>query len=238
MVKKLRKRYVGLILVVVLLLSAFTYYLAVNRNSRDMSVKQKILRAVYPVFTSVTRMFGKNSEVLTNSNYVRPSQSLYDLHIKLNSGSDLQLSNLAGKKILFVNTASDCGYTGQYDELQKLQSRFAGKLQVIGFPANDFSEQEKGSDEQIMQFCKLNYGITFPLSVKSVVVQTPEQHPVFRWLSDKSQNGWNSKAPSWNFSKYLVDEHGVLTHYFDPSVNPLGTEVIDAIIKPAALNPA
>lgn len=226
---QLRKRYVGLIVVVALLVSAFTYYTIVNRNSKDMSVKQKILKAVYPVFTSVTRLFGKNSEVLLNTEHIRPAVPLYDLSVKLNSGSELHLKDLAGKKILLVNTASDCGYTGQYDELQQLQTRFAGKLQIIGFPANDFSEQEKGSDEQIMQFCKLNYGITFPLSVKSVVVKSPEQHPVFSWLSDRSRNGWNDKTPSWNFSKYLVDEEGVLTHYFDPSVSPLGSEVINAI---------
>ena len=230
---KVRKRYVGLIVVVVLLVSAFTYYVVVNRNSKDMTVKQKILKAVYPVFTSVTRMFGKNSDLLVNKDHKGPATSLYGLSVKLNSGSELQLKDLAGKKILLVNTASDCGYTGQYEELQQLQTKFAGKLQIIGFPANDFSEQEKGSDEQIMQFCKLNYGITFPLSVKSVVVKTPEQHPVFKWLSDQSLNGWNDKAPSWNFSKYLVDEHGVLTHYFDPSVSPLGSEVMDAISQPA-----
>jgi glutathione peroxidase len=194
-----------------------------------MTGKQKVMKAVYPLLTGVTRLFGKRSDVFMNRENKAPVVSIYDLPVKLNSGSQLDLKELKGKKILFVNTASDCGYTRQYEELQELQNKYAGRLQVIGFPANDFSEQEKGSDEEIMKFCKLNYGISFPLSTKTVVVKTVSQNAVFRWLSDKSRNGWNDKAPSWNFSKYLVDENGMLTHYFDPSVSPLGQEVIRAV---------
>ncbi|RYF49388.1 MAG: glutathione peroxidase, partial [Cytophagaceae bacterium] len=185
-----------------------------------MTGKQKVMKAIYPLITGITRLFGKNSDVYVNPNNKMPATSLYDLPVQLNSGSELKLKDLTGKKILIVNTASDCGYTRQYEELQQLQTKFAGKLQVIGFPANDFSEQEKGTDEEIMRFCKLNYGITFPLSTKTVVIKSGSQNPVFRWLSEKSLNGWNDKAPSWNFSKYLIDENGMLTHYFDPSVSP------------------
>ena len=103
------------------------------------------------------------------------------------------------------------------------------KLVVIGFPANDFKEQEKGNDEQIARFCKLNYGVTFPLAKKSSVVKGPGQNVIFRWLSDKTMNGWNIQAPSWNFSKYLIDERGLLIGYFDPSVTPDNPELQDLL---------
>ena len=224
-----RKKNIGLIILSTLVLSSVIYFFIVNRNSRTMTGKQKVMKAIYPLITGVTRLFGKNSDVFVNNDHKKPMKSIYDLAIKLNSGSGLNLQDLSGRKILIVNTASDCGYTRQYEELQQLQARYAGKLQVIGFPANDFSEQEKGTDEEIMQFCKLNYGISFPLSTKTVVIKSENQNPVFGWLSHKSLNGWNDKAPSWNFSKYLINEKGMLTHYFDPSVSPLGNEMIGAV---------
>ncbi|WP_315818648.1 glutathione peroxidase [Paraflavitalea speifideaquila] len=130
-----------------------------------------------------------------------------------------------------MNTASDCGYTNQYEDLQKLYETYKDKLVIIGFPANDFHEQEKGNDEEIAQFCKVNFGVSFPLAKKSVVIKSPEQNPVFGWLTHKALNGWNEQEPSWNFSKYLVNERGVLTHYFDPSVSPTSNVVITAIAK-------
>jgi glutathione peroxidase len=220
---------IALITMLIIVSAATAYYLIVNRNSKAMTGKQKVMKAIYPMITGVTRLFGKNSDVFTNTEGKKPVRSIYELPVLLNSGSQLNLKDLAGKKILIVNTASDCGYTRQYEELQQLQDRYAGKLQVIGFPANDFSEQEKGTDEEIMQFCKLNYGITFPLSTKTVVIKSSGQNSVFKWLTEKELNGWNDKAPSWNFSKYLINEKGVLTHYFDPSVSPLGNDVIHAL---------
>ena len=166
---------------------------------------------------------------MKNEKGIQPSQSIYELNVSLNTGETIPLKQFAGKKILIVNTASDCGYTDQYDELQQLYNQQEKKLVVIGFPANDFKQQEKGSDEQIAEFCRLNYGITFPLSKKSVVIKSAEQNPVFRWLTDKSLNGWNDKEPTWNFSKYLIDEQGVLTHYFDPAVSPLSKDVLSTL---------
>jgi glutathione peroxidase len=99
------------------------------------------------------------------------------------------------------------------------------KLVVIGFPANDFQEQEKGSDEEISEFCRINYGVTFPLASKSVVVKNEEQHPVFKWLTDKSKNGWNDQAPEWNFSKYLVAPDGKLLGYYGTAVSPLDIKI-------------
>ena len=160
--------------------------------------------------------------------------SIYDLNVQLNNGKQVSLEQYKGKKLLLVNTASNCGYTGQYDELQALYKKFEGRLEIIGFPANDFAEQEKGSDDEIAQFCKVNFGVTFPLVKKSVVIPSGEQHPVFQWLTKKEENGWNEQAPSWNFSKYLLDEKGNLTDYFDPSVSPLSTEVLNAVEKKEA----
>jgi glutathione peroxidase len=137
---------------------------------------------------------------------------------------------LKGKKVLLVNTASDCGYTNQYADLQKLFEKNSDRLIILGFPANDFKEQEKGTDEQIAQFCQINFGVTFPLAKKSSV-KGDHKNEIFKWLSEKNKNGWNSKQPSWNFSKYLVNEQGQLTHYFDPAVSPLSDEVIEAINK-------
>jgi glutathione peroxidase len=218
-----------LLSITVTLALAFTaYVLFVNRNTPDMTPRQKILRAVYPALTTVTRLLGSKSMMLHAPETIEPYHSIYDLSVTLNNGGTLPLSTLKGKKILFVNTASDCGYTAQYEDLQALHERLPG-LTIIGFPANDFKEQEKRSDEDIAAFCKINYGVTFPLARKSSVVKGKEQVDVFRWLSDHHQNGWNDQAPTWNFSKYLVNEQGHLTHYMDPSITPSSPEFRKAI---------
>jgi glutathione peroxidase len=223
--KKLKR----FLLVLILLIAAFAVYVEiVNRNSVNMTYRQKILKAVYPAFMWFTRLTGTNSAQLSNKDKT-PPVPFYTLNVKLNNGDSLDFSTLQGRKVLLVNTASDCGYTHQYEDLQALSEEFGQKLLVIGFPANDFKEQEKGTDEEIGAFCKKNYGVTFPLAQKAVVVKSANQHPVFQWLSDSAKNGWNSKVPSWNFSKYLVNEKGILTHYFDPSVSPTSEEVKAAI---------
>ncbi len=216
-------------LVLLFLIAAFAVYVEiVNRNSVNMTYRQKILKAIYPAFMWITRLTGTNSAKLSNKEKV-PPVPFASLKVKLNNGDTLDFASLQGKKVLLVNTASDCGYTHQYEDLQALTEAYGQKLLVIGFPANDFKEQEKGTDEEIGAFCKKNYGVTFPLSQKAVVVKSATQHPVFQWLSDSTMNGWNSKSPSWNFSKYLVNEKGILTHYFDPSVSPTSEEVKAAI---------
>lgn len=194
-----------------------------------MNSRQKILKAVYPFWMAFTKLIGKNTTVLKQEETAEPQQSLYDLQVQLNNGQMLPLSTYKGRKILLVNTASECGYTPQYTDLQKLYEQYNNKLVVIGFPANDFKEQESGTDEQIASFCQINFGVKFPLAKKSVVVKGQDQNPVFKWLTQKSQNGWNEKQPTWNFSKYLVDEGGRLTHYFDPSVEPMSSELVSAV---------
>ena len=194
-----------------------------------MSSRQAILKFFYPALLWYNKITNSKSLVLKNEHHVRPRQPIYDLNIELNNGRSLDLSTLRGKKILFINTASDCGYTNQYEQLQELFTRLPEKLMVIGFPANDFKQQEKGNDEEIAAFCKLNYGVTFPIAKKSTVKPGPNQNKIFQWLTHPDQNGWCSCQPSWNFSKYLVSEDGILTHYFDPAVSPLGEEMLGAL---------
>lgn len=196
-----------------------------------MTGRQRILKIVYPLWIAFTKLSGKNTQILANTRNVRPVQPIYDLSVPLNNGKVLPLNTYKGKKLLLVNTASNCGYTNQYDDLQKLCQQFNDQLEIIAFPANDFKEQENGSDSDIAQFCRVNFGVTFPLAKKSVVVKSVGQNNIFGWLTSKSKNGWNEKAPSWNFSKYLIDEQGTLTHYFDPSVSPLSDEVVKAVKK-------
>lgn len=196
-----------------------------------MTGRQRVLQIVYPLWIAFTKLLGKNTKILANARNVRPVQSIYDLSVPLNNGNALPLNTYKGRKLLLVNTASNCGYTNQYDDLQKLYQQFNNQLEIIAFPANDFKEQEKGSDSDIARFCKVNFGVTFPLAKKSVVVKSAGQNNIFNWLTSKAKNGWNEKAPTWNFSKYLLDEQGTLTHYFDPSVSPLSEEVLKAVKK-------
>lgn len=193
-----------------------------------MTIRQRILKTVYPLFIWYSKMKGKNAGNIKGKD-TQPGVSFYSLKGTAIDGKVLDFSSLEGKKVLLVNTASDCGYTGQYEGLEQLWREYRDQLMVIGFPANDFKEQEKGSNEDIAQFCKINYGVSFPLMQKSSVVSGPQQNPVYQWLTDPVKNGWNKEEPSWNFSKYLIDEKGELIHYFGPAVEPMSAELINAI---------
>jgi glutathione peroxidase len=188
------------------------------------SFRQKLLKKLYPLIMRLSGS-GRRGKVLENQKAAPAPTPFYDLASQLNSSKSLPFADLKGKKVLLVNTASNCGYTNQYEELQKLSEQYAGELVVLGFPANDFAEQEKDDDHTIEQFCQVNFGVSFPLMKKSVVVKQAGQHPVYQWLSNARLNGWNEQAPDWNFSKYLVSEDGRLTHYFGPAVSPLSETV-------------
>jgi glutathione peroxidase len=191
-----------------------------------MTVRQKLLKWIYPL---LIKLSGKKAIHLKNTAGQKPLQSFYNLETTLINGSVLSLEKYKGKKILIVNTASDCGYTPQYNELQKLYDQYKNHLEIIAFPSNDFKEQEKGSNDEIENFCKKNYGVDFLIAGKATVLKTSDQHPVFKWLSNKEINGWNDKAPVWNFSKFLINEQGVLMAYWGPAVTPLSKEVIKEI---------
>jgi glutathione peroxidase len=194
-----------------------------------MTGRQKIMKLIYPVLIKVGSRLGFKSKTMANYNAAKPIHSIFDLIVQLNSGKEIKLESYKGKKLLIVNTASNCGYTPQYEALQSLYEQFNPQLEIIGFPSNDFKEQEPGSDEEIAEFCKVNYGVSFPLVKKSRVVPGEGQHPVYAWLSSPEENGWCRQVPEWNFSKYLLNERGELTHYFAPGISPLDKTVVDAI---------
>lgn len=195
------------------------------------SFRQRTLQLFYPLIMRLAKA-GSRGKVLHNSKPSAGSTSFYDLHALRSNGQMLAFAELRGKYVLLVNTASNCGYTNQYQELQQLAEQYADQLVVLGFPANDFKEQEKDDDQTISRFCQVNFGVSFPLMKKSVVVKTTAQNPVYQWLTQPGQNGWNSHAPDWNFSKYLVGPDGRLTHYFGPAVSPL-SESVRAALAPA-----
>jgi glutathione peroxidase len=192
-----------------------------------MTSKQKFIKLIYPALEKITRLFKVNSKVL--SSQTPAVTSFYDLKAMMNNGQEYNFAQLKNKKVLIVNTASNCGYTPQYDDLEKLYELKKTDLEIIAFPANDFKEQEKDDDSTIAEFCKINFGVTFPLMKKAVVIKSDEQNNIFNWLTQKEKNGWNTKEPTWNFCKYLIDEKGNLTHFFEASVPPLGAEITNAI---------
>ncbi|GAB4396681.1 MAG: glutathione peroxidase [Microscillaceae bacterium] len=155
--------------------------------------------------------------------------SFYDFKLKsLEGNEEIDFARFKGKKVLLVNVASRCGFTPQYEKLQKLHEQYGEKVIVLGFPANNFGGQEPGSHEQIAEFCKKNYGVTFQMFEK-ISVKGEDQHPLYQWLSKKELNGWNDQAPGWNFCKYLVNEKGELMKFFASGVDPLGDDILGAI---------
>ncbi|MEI8110380.1 MAG: glutathione peroxidase [Chitinophagia bacterium] len=195
---------------------------------KDMTWRQSILRVGYPLLTLKEKWFPSQQNRLENKLSKQPAVSFFSLKANRNDGTELVFTELQGKMVLIVNTASNCGFTAQYEELEKLH-QLHKDLTILAFPANDFKQQEKGSDTDIANFCRVNYGVSFPLMAKTSVVKGSAQHPVFQWLSDATKNGWCNKAPVWNFSKYVINKEGVLTHFFSPQVSPLSDEVVRAI---------
>lgn len=152
----------------------------------------------------------------------------HDFTFNTIDGKPFSFNSFKGKKVLIVNTASKCGYTPQYADLQKLHEQYGEKVTVIGFPANNFGSQEPGSNDQISSFCSKNYGVTFQMFEK-ISVKGSDIHPLYIWLSDKNQNGWNDQTPNWNFCKYLIDEDGKLLKFYGSSVKPLSDEIISQL---------
>ena len=195
-----------------------------------MTVRQRLLKSIYPLWMLYAKLKPRHAVSEQPPVTVSPSDPIYDLSFTALDGREIDMKDFAGKKILVVNTASDCVYTSQYADLQALYNKYKGRLTVIAFPSNEFKQQEKGSAEEIADFCS-GYGLKFPVSSKSFVRKGSSQHPVFQWLTTPEKNGWNSIEPGWNFSKYLLDEKGNLTHVFGPAIPPLGRELKEAINK-------
>jgi glutathione peroxidase len=165
-----------------------------------------------------------------NAQDKKSKTDFYQLNFTSLDGREIDFSQFKGKKVLIVNTASKCGFTKQYADLQVLSEKYAGKLVVIGFPSDNFGNQELDSNEAIAQFCQSNYGVTFLMMEKSDV-KGKNKNTVFQWLTDKEKNGWNTKEPKWNFGKYLIDEQGNLQEFYPSRVNPISKEVVDGIEK-------
>ena len=193
-----------------------------------MNFNSLLRRSVY----FILKLYNKKSAGLILKNPATPANTgnhgFYDFKIKTLDGTVLDFHMLKGKKVLLVNTASACGYTDQYADLEKLYNRYKPKLMILGFPSNDFGRQEPGTHEEINAFCRKNYRITFPLSEKINVVGE-HQHPIYKWLSTKALNGWNETKPGWNFCKYLVDENGRLTGFFSEKISPVDPALLQEL---------
>jgi glutathione peroxidase len=153
--------------------------------------------------------------------------SLYSFKAKTLDGKDFDFSSLKGKKVLVVNTASECGNTPQYSDLEKLYEKYKDRLVVIGFPANNFGAQEPGTNQQISEFCKKNYGVTFPVMQK-ISVKGEDIDPLFQWLTSENNPDFTGDI-KWNFEKFLIDGNGKLIHRFRSKTTPFSAEIISAI---------
>lgn len=151
--------------------------------------------------------------------------SIYDIQINSLEGEPIDLHQFEGKKIMFVNVASKCGYTPQYKDLQALNDKYKDQLVIIGVPCNQFGKQEPGSPEEIATFCEKNYGVTF-LMTEKVDVKGENQHPLYAWLTSKEMNGVEDSEVKWNFQKYIVDENGTLLDVFTSGVKPMDDKII------------
>jgi glutathione peroxidase len=153
-------------------------------------------------------------------------KTLYDFKTKTIDGKEFDLSSLKGKKVLIVNTASKCGNTPQYKDLEDLYKQYGGdKFVIIGFPANNFMGQEPGTNEEIKKFCTLNYNVTFPMMSK-ISVKGSDMDPIYQWLTTKELNGKMDSQVKWNFQKYMVDEQGRLVDEVDPKVSPTSDKIV------------
>lgn len=158
-------------------------------------------------------------------------QSFYDFKVKDIDGKDFDLASLKGKKVLVVNTASKCGLTPQYEQLQELYKKYGSEnFTIIGFPANNFMKQEPGTNEEIAEFCQKNYGVTFQMMEK-ISVKGDDMHPLYQWLTQKSKNGVLDSEVGWNFQKYLIDEKGNLVKMVAPKVKPDDEQIVAWITK-------
>jgi len=157
------------------------------------------------------------------------SQQIYDFKVTDIDGESFDLKKLKGKKVMIVNTASKCGLTPQFEELEKLYKTYKDQgFVIIGFPTNDFLSQDPGTNEQIKSFCQKNYGVTFPMMSK-ITVKGKDKHPLYEYLTTKTLNKLEDNKVKWNFQKYLIDEKGVLVRVVDPSTSPLDSSIIQWI---------
>lgn len=159
------------------------------------------------------------------------TKTLYDFSVETIEGEVISLSQFKGKKVMVVNTASKCGLTPQYEQLEKVYRQYKGQnFVIIGFPANNFMNQEPGSNSDILEFCQQNYGVTFPMMAK-ISVKGKDIHPLYQWLTQKNENGVVDAEISWNFQKFLIDEEGRVVQSISPRQKPDSEEIISWITQ-------
>lgn len=194
------------------------------------------LPLLFVVFAiNFTGLYGQNkqTELAKTKNDIlinmQETKTLHDFKVKNIDGNDFDLSSLKGKKVLVVNVASKCGLTPQYEDLQSLYENYKDKnFVVIGFPANNFMGQEPGTNEEIKEFCSINYGVTFPMMDK-ISVKGKDQAPLYKWLTNKSENGKIDQTVTWNFQKFMVDEEGHVVDVVMPKESPMSEKIINWI---------
>jgi len=178
---------------------------------------------------AVTIMFAMISIVAFSQD--KKMKTLYDFKAKTIDGKDFDFSTLKGKKVLIVNTASKCGYTPQYEDLEKLYKAYGGdKFTIIGFPANNFGAQEPGANSEIKEFCTKNYGVTFQMMSK-ISVKSDDMDPLYKWLTSKAENGVEDAEVKWNFQKFMIDENGNWAGVAFSKENPMSDKIVSWIKK-------
>jgi len=187
-----------------------------------------MLKIIIPAAILLSCAAKNNTSIMANetssSAATVAAKSIYDFKVPALDGGTIDFASFKGKKILIVNTASECGYTPQYEGLEKLYEKYKDKLVIVGFPANNFGGQEPGSNDEIKTFCKKNYGVTFPMAAK-ISVKGNDAAPIYQWLCSKSQNGVLDAEVGWNFNKFLLDENGKLLAHFESKIDPMNEAI-------------
>jgi glutathione peroxidase len=186
--------------------------------------------ALFTVLTSLWSCQNQAQQTTVNPTVIpMKKETIYQFNVQDLSGNAFDFAALKGKKIMIVNTASECGLTPQYEQLQAVYEKYKDQnFVIVGFPANNFGSQEPGSNAQIASFCQKNYGVTFPMMAK-ISVEGNDQHPVYQFLTQKAKNGLEDSEVQWNFQKYLIHENGELAKVISPRVLPTDSEIINWI---------
>ncbi len=190
------------------------------------------LIAISTIILSCAAQSNNASEINVSENKMNQAndttKSVHQFKVASLEGETIDFASFKGKKILIVNTASECGYTPQYKDLQALYEKYKDKLAIIGFPANNFGGQEPGSNTEIKSFCQKNYGVSFTMAAK-ISVKGDDTAPIYQWLTHKDQNGQLDAEIKWNFNKFLLDEQGKMIAYFPSKVSPMSEEIISKL---------
>ena len=191
-------------------------------------MKNIFLVVISLLMLACNQQAGNAFTAVLNTISSKNNASVYQFSVAALDGGVIHFSDFKGKKILIVNTASKCGYTPQYKELEALYEKYKNKLVVVGFPANNFMNQEPGSNAEIKEFCTQNYGVTFPMAQK-ISVKGDDIAPIYIWLTHKEKNNVLDAEVGWNFNKFLLDEEGKLMAHFGSKVKPLDNEIVSRL---------